>query len=185
MHKRKLIKDLTLFSLSIFAAVILAWSGVVHQLAQMAGEWGFLGIFLAGMAFSSAFTTAPSIVVLFELAQDYSPIGLFVVVAAMGAMVSDLFIFRFLRDGLDEDMRYLIEHATKLARFRALIHSRLFYWFGTLFAALIIASPLPDELGLAMFGFLKVDKKKFLPISFAMNSMGILIIALAARFMAN
>ena len=184
-HKKKLLKDLFFLSISFFVAVVLVRSGLVHELARYTDGWGFLGVFIAGMGFSSAFTTAPAIVILFELAEDFSPIWLFVIIAALGAMTTDLIIFRFLRDGLDEDITYLVEHSTNLARFRATFHSRLFYWFGTLVAALVIASPLPDELGLALFGLLRLDKKKFIPVSLFMNSIGIFIIALAARLITN
>src|SRR3989338_5821034 len=184
-HKRKLLKDLFFLSVSVFFAIVLVWSGVIHEFARHTDGWGFLGVFIAGMGFSSAFTTAPAIVILFELAEDFSPIWLFVIISALGAMTTDLIIFRFLRDGLDEDITYLVEHSTNLARFRATFHSRLFYWFGTLVAALVIASPLPDELGLALFGLLRLDKKKFIPVSLFMNSIGIFIIALAARIITN
>lgn len=182
-HKNKLFKDVFWLSLSLFVAVFLAWSGIIEDAVHWAGKWGIVGIFLAGMGFSSAFTTAPSIVILFNLAQEYDNILPFVVVAALGAMCGDWFIFKFLRDGLDEDIQYLVEHASSLKRLKVIFRSRLFYWFGAFFAALIIASPLPDEFGLALFGLIHLDKRKFMPVSFIMNFLGIFGIALAAKFL--
>ena len=44
-------------------------------------------------------------------------------------------------------------------------------------AAIIIASPLPDEIGAAIFGALKVKTKYFLVISYTLNFLGILTVA--------
>jgi len=61
------------------------------------------------------------------------------------------------------------------------LHLRLFRWSMVLFGALVIASPLPDEIGLAMMGLSKVKTLLFIPISFSLNAFGILIIGLIAR----
>jgi hypothetical protein len=47
--------------------------------------------------------------------------------------------------------------------------------------ALIIASPLPDELGLVFLGISKLKTRYFLPLSFVLNFFGILIIGLIAK----
>jgi hypothetical protein len=49
--------------------------------------------------------------------------------------------------------------------------------------AVIIASPLPDELGLALLGFSRIDRRYFFAISYTMNFIGIVLIGLAARGM--
>ena len=46
--------------------------------------------------------------------------------------------------------------------------------------AIIIASPLPDELGLAMMGLSRVPIAAFIPISYTMNFLGILLIEFIA-----
>src|SRR3989304_3240061 len=52
---------------------------------------------------------------------------------------------------------------------------RFFRWLIAFLGALVIASPLPDELGLMMMGFSKMRTLFFIPISFLLNSLGILI----------
>ena len=64
---------------------------------------------------------------------------------------------------------------------RVLIFLRIFRWLIAFLGALIIASPLPDELGLTMMGFSKIKTSLFIPISFLLNSLGILIIGLIAK----
>ncbi|MFH1990444.1 MAG: hypothetical protein ABIJ19_01135 [Patescibacteria group bacterium] len=58
---------------------------------------------------------------------------------------------------------------------------RIFRWSLAFLGALVIASPLPDELGLMMLGFSKMKTSLFVPVSFLFNSLGILIIGLIAR----
>jgi len=40
-------------------------------------------------------------------------------------------------------------------------------------AAAVIASPLPDEIGISLLASQKMESKKFLPISFTLNFLGI------------
>jgi hypothetical protein len=49
---------------------------------------------------------------------------------------------------------------------------------------LIIASPLPDELGLALMGFVKTNNWTFAIISILCNALGIFVIAVVARAIA-
>jgi len=49
-------------------------------------------------------------------------------------------------------------------------------------AGLIIASPLPDEIGVALFGASKFEPKKFVFISYFLNFLGILIITSLGSF---
>jgi len=46
-----------------------------------------------------------------------------------------------------------------------------------------VISPLPDELGLAMMGLSKMKTSLFIPISFILNSLGILAIGLITKLL--
>jgi hypothetical protein len=50
-----------------------------------------------------------------------------------------------------------------------------------LVGALIIASPLPDEIGVGLLGLGKLNKLSFLATCYALNTVGILIIMLTAK----
>ncbi len=52
--------------------------------------------------------------------------------------------------------------------------SRLIRLAAAIIGFFIIASPFPDEIGIALLGITNLDIKKFLPISFILNSFGIL-----------
>lgn len=175
-----LIKDLAIILLSIFIAVFLVKTHVLTNILTSTKELELLGSFIAGMFFTSAFTTAPAIVTLSEIAKTNSVIqtALF---GAMGAVIGDLIIFRFVRDKLSEDLMKLISHNDSGKRIKAILKMRFFRWFTFLIGGLIIASPLPDELGIGLLGFSKMKAWRFVPFSFTFNFIGILLIGLIAK----
>ena len=81
---------------------------------------------------------------------------------------------------MSEDINYLIsfQKGNKLTRF---FKTKLFIFFTPLIAGLIIASPLPDELGVTMLGLSKIKDKTFLLISFIANGVGILAVGWVAK----
>ena len=95
-------------------------------------------------------------------------------------MIGDLLIFRFVKDKLSEDLLNLIK-TSKSERLTSVIKIRGLKWMMPLIGALIIASPLPDEIGVAMLGLSKMKNSLFIPLSFALNSAGILVIGLIAK----
>ena len=60
-----------------------------------------------------------------------------------------------------------------------------FRWLTLLAGALLIASPLPDELGIALLGFSKVSTRYFAILSFVFNFLGILGIGFTAHMFAG
>ena len=62
-------------------------------------------------------------------------------------------------------------------------HVGLFRFMTPLLGVLIIASPLPDEIGLALLGFSRAKTFQILPIAFIMNFIGIYAIAVIAHYM--
>lgn len=178
-EKINIMRDLGVIILSIVVAVILAKTGVLAGLLTSAQKWEILGSLIAGMFFVSIFTAAPAGVVLFEIAAANSiwEVALF---GGIGALIGDLLIFRFIKDNLSEDIRWLIRK-TKQERLVSIFRFKLFRWLIPFIGALVVASPLPDEVGLAMMGLSKMKTAIFIPISFALNFLGILAIGLFAK----
>jgi len=174
-----LLRDLGAVVLSVIVAVILAQTGVLSSILTSTQAWRFLGVFLAGMFFVSIFTTAPAGVVLFEIAQVNSiwEVALF---GGLGALVGDLLIFRFIKDSLARDISSLLKK-TNQKRLISIFRLKLFRWLLPFLGALVVASPLPDEIGLTMMGLSKMKMLVFIPISFTLNFLGILIIGLFAQ----
>ena len=179
-HKNNsLIKDLALVTFSIFVAVILAKTGAFESLIVSAQGLRFVGSFIAGMFFTSVFTTAPATVALGEIARSNSVITV-AILGGLGALIGDLIIFRFVKDRASEHFSYLIK-ISKSERLFSIFKLRVFRWMIPFLGALIIASPLPDEIGVAMLGLSKMKSSYFISLSFVLNSAGILIIGLVAK----
>ncbi len=177
--KRKrehLIRDAFFIFLSVGIAYYIIDSKIVHTIAASFGDLDNLGIFFAGMFFTSAFTTAPAIAVLAELAETNSLISV-VFWGALGAVAGDYLIFRLVKDRVADDIRYMLKQS-KFRRLPHIFRTKLFHSLTPLVGALIIASPLPDELGLTLLGLSKINDRSFFLLSFVMNALGILIIAL-------
>ncbi len=178
-NQNSLIRDLAIVILSIFIAIILAKTGALERLITSTQEMRFIGSFIAGILFVSVFTAAPATVALGEIAQSNSVITL-AIIGGLGALVGDFIIFRFMRDRISQDFSYLIK-ISKSERLVSIFRLRLFKWLIPFIGALIVASPLPDEVGLAMLGLSRMKTSVFIPLSFLLNSIGILIIGLIAK----
>src|SRR3989344_7422570 len=96
-------KDSTLLVLSLVALIFLADTEVAHIFIIKVGSYGYLGAAITGIFFVSTFTVAPASVILFHLAQDLNPVVI-ALYAGAGAVIGDLLIFRFLKDGVFDEL---------------------------------------------------------------------------------
>jgi len=174
-----LIQDLGLVAISVIVAVALVQTDALVGVLTSTRELEYLGSFLAGLFFTSIFTTAPAIVTLGELAQ-VNGIWATAFFGALGAVIGDLVIFRFIRDGLSEHVALLLGTAGKKRKAKRVFSFRIFRWLTFLVGGLIIASPFPDELGIGMLGLSKMRLAVFIPLSFVFNFLGILAIGSVA-----
>lgn len=177
--RARLLQDALLIAASIWAAWAIVHFNFVHHALAQAGDGVLYASFLAGLFFTSLLTTAPAIAVLGELAQEGN-LFLVAAVGAMGSVVGDFLIFMFVRDRVSRDAEFLLRGPRMMRIFHVFKHRRfrrILPWVG----ALIIASPLPDELGLALLGVSKLRNRTFVFISYSMNFGGIVLVGLAAR----
>ena len=172
-------RDLGIVALSFIIAVVLVKTQILGGVLSVAQEMKIIGSFLAGMFYVSIFTVAPAAVVLVELTRNFSlwEVAFF---GGLGAAAGNLLIFRLVKNNLMEGLTlWLRRH-----RERKILLLFSNPWFDkTLFilGALIVFSPLPDELGLALMGVSQIRNILFFPISFALNFCSILILGLIAR----
>ena len=177
--KRHLRQDFYIVLASIAAAWAIVHFGAVDALLAYAGDGILVGSFIAGIFFTSVMTTAPAVAVLGILSLHATPL-LVALVGGLGAVCGDYLIFAFVRDRLGEDFSYLIKRNGS-PRFFKIFHRKSFRWVLPFVGALIIASPLPDELGLVLLGVAKMSTRRFLAVSYTFNTIGIFLIGLAAR----
>lgn len=172
----KLIRDIGTIIISIVVAYLLVETRAFEGFLAASGGIKFLGSFIAGIFFTSIFTFALSTVTLAEIALSNN-IWSVAFFGGLGAVVGDVIIFKFLRKGIAEDIERLIKKRNRLG---GIFHLRFFRFLIPFLGAIFIASPLPDEVGLAMMGVMNLKMKFLIPISFALNFFGILIVGLVA-----
>jgi hypothetical protein len=168
--RRELIKDFLLILIGVAFALFLGTSGFLDQLIALIGNTA-IASFAAGIFFTSVFTLGPASVTLVHVAE-HGPLMSVAIWGATGAVCGDLILFFFIRD-------HFAEHLTKSLKpssvrsFLSSFHLGFMKWLSPILGALIIASPLPDEFGLALLGLSKIRLAVLIPISFAMNMLGI------------
>ena len=178
-RNKKIKRDIVIIILSIVVGLVLLKTGFIEHLLFKSQEMEYLGIFIAGLLFTSAFTTVPAAIALGQLSLV---VGLpeLVLIGGFGALCGDFIIFKFFKKDISEDFDYLLK-LKKNKQWQRLLKAKIFRFFLILTGGLIIISPLPDELGLALMGMSKTNTRSFVLISFACNSVGVLLIALVAR----
>ena len=182
-NENHILQDIALILFSVLIAVLLVRTNVLASFLVSIGELEIVGAFVAGMFFTSIFTTAPAIAALgkISLLQGIFNTALF---GAVGSVVGDLIIFRFVRNRFSGHVAEIMTHQSIWRRFHLLFKRRFFRWITFLAGGLILASPLPDELGIAVLGFSKMRLKYFAMLSFVFNFLGIVAIGLVVRLFA-
>ncbi|MDQ3007985.1 MAG: hypothetical protein M3Q81_00115 [bacterium] len=128
--------------------------------------------------FVSSFSVATGIVILLVLAEQLSKVEI-ALLAGLGAVVGDLIIFKFVKDGLLEEIKPVYERFGG-RHLQALLRTKYFSWAMPLIGAMLIASPLPDEIGVSLMGISKMSIYKFVLITFVLNSIGIFMVLSAS-----
>lgn len=165
-----------IISLIIFS--ILAGSPLVDKVLTYIGDLGYIGAFITGVFFVSTFTVAPAVAVLFHIAGILHPLEV-AVLAGLGAMVGDFIMLRFFKDKLFEELRPYARKIFK-RKLTKIFSKPYFAWTMPVFGAIVVASPLPDELGISMMGLSKIKNYQFIALSFLLNTVGIFLIATAS-----
>lgn len=175
-----LMQDIAIISLSVLVAVFLVKTNVLSEVLLTTQELHSMGSFIAGIFFTSVFTTAPAIATLGHIAKEGSIINN-AFFGAFGAVLGDIIIFQFIKDKLSEHFLDVVGHNGLWKRIHALFKLKYFRWITFLVGGLLIASPLPDELGIGLLGFSKMKLKQFVPLSLFFNFIGIVLIGIVAR----
>jgi len=185
--------NLILFVISLlFAYYILKYKPIV-SLIQSLSNLGYISAFILGMLFTYALTSVPAAATLYNLGELLNPL-IIAFIGAFGSVISDYLIFRFIQDRLLDEIKLLSEEIGKTTKpvtdlflpknlliilWKSISRSRIWKILIPITAGFIIASPLPDEFGVALFGAAKYEPKKFIICSYFLNFVGILVISYA------
>ena len=173
--KKHLKKDLILFVLSIIAAFVVSASGLLDYIFLLSAESEIIGALVAGLLFTSFFTTPLAIAMFLALAPEMN-IFVLVTTGALGALVGDLTMYGFIRHTFEKDVDYLLSRP-KYKRIMAILNRRTFRWIIPLVGAIIIASPFPEELGISLLSVAHMKASTLAVVSFTVNSIAIACIS--------
>lgn len=174
-----------------FLAVSFVGAYVLFQLGwldwlQTLGKFGYLSVFIAGLLFSFGFTTPFAIAIFVEIAGYVHPIPA-ALLGGIGALISDFIIFDIIRFSVFHDEIDRLRASRFAARVHRLVHDealpqRIRQVLLFSFAGIVIASPLPDELGVSLVSSASsISPRVFAVAAFLCNAAGILLILSAAR----
>jgi hypothetical protein len=144
--------------------------------------YSYIGIFIAGMLLAMGFS-APFAVGFFIVSHPENLI-LATVIGGIGASISDLLIFKFIRFSFMNEFNEL-KKTSAIKKIREIFNNslsiRIRHYFLYVFAGIMIATPLPDEIGVSMLAGLTTIKQKVLAIiSFILHFLAIFIILRAS-----
>src|SRR3990167_5834482 len=144
---------LLLLGVSIAAAYILYLWGWFDPFASLTNGGGYVALFIAGILFSFGFTAAFGFAIFVELAHVTNPF-FGAVAGGLGALTADLTIFQLMRfEFFHEEL-----HRLKGTRFPERLRSYILWSF----AGIVIASPLPDEIGVVLVSSLaEINQRTF------------------------
>ena len=178
-HKHRNILFLFLgFAFAIFLSTLPAFKNFLVGL----GNYGYIGAFIGGLMFDSVFTIPTGTVILVNLSKTLS-IPLLVLVGGIGAVICDFIIFKFVKDDVEDEIEPIFEELVGKSHLHKLMHTKYFSWTLPVLGALIIASPLPDELGVSLLGISEINTARFLLISWCSNTVGITTLVSAFHFL--
>ncbi|MEK7105751.1 MAG: hypothetical protein AAB895_00150 [Patescibacteria group bacterium] len=154
----------------VIALIAIVGTKTFHDIAA---PFGIGGIFIAGMLYTYGFTAGIGAVFLPSFLGEHS-IALISIVGGIGASFADVTIFRLIRSNLKKEIHRI---ASKKI-FRAVNQSLFFKssWVRVGIAFILIASPLPDELGIAVIANTKIKEETFAALMFLANVLGIYFI---------
>jgi len=173
-------KKFTLLFVSFAIAYFLISNQALEQLLVRLSELDYFGAFFVGMGFAYGFTAAPATAILILMGKTTN-IFLLAVVAGCGALAADLLIIRFIRHSFHEEIEHL--KAERIVKYITRhIPPKVGYYLLPVMGWLIIASPLPDEIGVILLGAdEKLKESQFILASWLLNTIGLFVILMLTK----
>ena len=171
-------RKLTILALTIVLSYLIFRTPIFIDSLSNLGKLSYLGIFFAGILFSFGFTVPFAIGLFLTIPVDN--ILLAATIGGLGSVISDLFILIVIQRLFKKEIKQF--RKTKLMRkWEKIINNQkgfiLKNYLPYAFTAVIIASPIPDEIGISLLaGITDLKKSIFSLVSFALHATAILII---------
>ena len=164
-----------LLLLTFVIAYLLFYNRAYGPFHDFVASLGYFGTFISGALYVYGFTAAPATALLLILAKDQNII-LAALTGGVGALIGDLIIFTTIRHSFADEIEKLFEE--EIVRY---VHSKIPSFIKKYFipaaAIFIIASPLPDEVGIALFAATtSISLRMFSLFSYVTNTVGIFVV---------
>jgi len=138
----------------------------------------YLGDLIAGIFFSFGFTTSFSIG--YFITSYPSSMILASIIAGAGSVIGDMIIFKTIKFSFTDEFREL-KRKKAIKRIAEIVknnkHVLIRHYLLYIFAGIIIATPLPDEIGISMLaGLTTIKTRTLIFISFILHAIPIYLI---------
>ncbi len=164
-------KNTAFLIISIIFFLTLSKHPAVLSSLNFIKDFGYFGALLSGIFFVYIYTVTPAAVVILHLATTLNPylVALF---SGIGAVIGDYIILRFLKDRIFVELAPLFVHG-RLGFIIKLFRTPHFAWVLPIIGAVLVASPITDEVGISLMGMSKLKNWQFLLVTFVLNTLGI------------
>lgn len=174
---------INLLKISAFIIILVAsffWVSSVDAqvLSDQSLSFKLILAFISGLFYTS-FLTAPLSVILFILLSGTTNIYLLTLFGGLGAVLGDLVIVKFFRM-IFKAFSFVV-HIDLFRNLKRKLHQLHLDLLAFLLGMVIVASPFPDELGLALLSISRLSYFRLALLTFILNSLGILIILYTTR----
>ncbi|MBI4139989.1 hypothetical protein HY483_03430 [Candidatus Woesearchaeota archaeon] len=161
--------------LTLVIAYIIFYDRHNSTLISSLKNIGDYGVFISGLLFSYGFTAAPATAIFLSLGEQ-SNIIITAMIGGLGALIADLTIFELIRTTMADEL-HRIEREQIFKKVKKFVPRTIRHYIIPVIGGLIIASPLPDELGVALIaGTKNIKPIVFSIISYVLNTIGIYIL---------
>jgi len=174
-NNQRLKEDLSFMVVGLFVAVLLWQNNTIDHLLVYFKDAQLLSAFIAGLCFTSGFTTLPAVAFMIKITQ-FAPPWMVAILGSMGAVVGDAILFYFFRERLTNDFFETLKKS-RLRRVKHFFKSKIIRFSFGLASTVLIALPLPtDEAAFALMGASRFKTYTFILIAFVANFAAIYLI---------
>lgn len=156
--------------LSVFSAYVIFVLLHRSNIIQIIGPFRSVAALISGMFFTSVFTAAPGGAMLITLAETMNPLVVSIL-GGVGAMFGDIILMLMIQQGANQSISLLPDR--RIVKIIGVLRHTRYRFMLTVLGAIVVASPLPDELGLALMGLSRTPLWAVFLLAFLFNTVGI------------
>jgi len=167
-------KNLTFVFLSILLTIFLSKYDFFNKFLFETRYIPLAGSFIAGILYVSTSTASLGILILADLSGKLSSVEI-AILAGLGGALADFAIFRFFKNNLISEITPIYNKlgGQRLTKF---LRHKFLKWSLPIIGAIIIASPLPDEIGISLMGLTNIKNYQFVLMCIALDIIGIFLL---------